>query len=71
VTELCELRLAPSTAFYLYGCHERDIESLRNGLPLEQYDDARVRTHILTLATKQARACLRHERCELLEASPA
>jgi arsenate reductase len=37
---------------------------------LEQYDDARIRTHILTLATKQARDCLRHERCELLEASP-
>jgi arsenate reductase len=37
---------------------------------LEGYDDARVRTHILTLATKQTRDCLRHERCELLEASP-
>jgi hypothetical protein len=36
---------------------------------LEGYDDARVRTHILTLATKQARDCLRKERCELLEAS--
>jgi arsenate reductase len=36
---------------------------------LEQYDDARVRTHILTLATKQARDCLRKERCELLAAS--
>ena len=37
---------------------------------LDGYDDARVRTHILTLATKQARDCLRHERCELLEVSP-
>jgi arsenate reductase len=37
---------------------------------LDQYDDVRIRSHILTLANRQARECLRHERCELLEAAP-
>jgi arsenate reductase len=37
---------------------------------LDQYDDVRIRSHILTLANRQARECLRHERCELLEATP-
>jgi arsenate reductase len=36
---------------------------------LDDYDDAVVRTHILTLATKQARDCLRKERCAVLEPS--
>ncbi|HEY2653196.1 MAG TPA: arsenate reductase ArsC [Solirubrobacteraceae bacterium] len=34
---------------------------------LDHYDDVPIRSHILTLAHKQARACLQHERCELLE----
>jgi arsenate reductase (thioredoxin) len=34
---------------------------------LEQYDDVVIRSHILTLAIKQARGCLRQERCALLK----
>jgi hypothetical protein len=34
---------------------------------LEDYDDVPIRTHILTLAHKQTRDCLRQERCDLLE----
>lgn len=34
---------------------------------LDQYDDVPIRSHILTLADKQTRACLQEERCELLE----
>ena len=34
---------------------------------LDDYDDVVVRSHILTLAHKQACECLRHDRCELLE----
>jgi protein-tyrosine-phosphatase len=37
---------------------------------LDQYDHVPIRSHILTLANKQARECLRHERCELLQAAP-
>jgi arsenate reductase len=37
---------------------------------LDQYDDVRIRSHIRTLVTRQARDCLRHERCEVLEALP-
>ena len=37
---------------------------------LDQFDDARIRTHILTLATKQVRECLRQEHCPMLEPSP-
>lgn len=33
---------------------------------LEDYDDVPIRSHILTLAHRQARACLREERCALL-----
>jgi hypothetical protein len=33
---------------------------------LDRYDDVPVRTHVMTLANKDARACLRAERCELL-----
>ena len=36
---------------------------------LDEYDDVRVRTHILTLATKRARECLRQEQCEMLDTS--
>lgn len=31
------------------------------------FDGARVRSHILTLAYRQARKCLSHDTCELLE----
>jgi arsenate reductase (thioredoxin) len=34
---------------------------------LDEYDDVRIRSHILTLAHKRTRACLTHETCELLE----
>jgi protein-tyrosine-phosphatase len=34
---------------------------------LDQYDDVPIRSHILTLAHRQTRECLQHERCELLE----
>jgi hypothetical protein len=34
---------------------------------LDQYDDVPIRSHILTLAHKQTRECLREERCDLLE----
>ncbi len=37
---------------------------------LDQYDHVRIRSHILTLANRQARECLGQERCELLEVSP-
>jgi arsenate reductase (thioredoxin) len=37
---------------------------------LDDYDDARVRSHILTLATRRARDCLRKEHCEMLEPTP-
>ena len=33
---------------------------------LDHYDDVPIRSHILTLANKQARACLREEHCALL-----
>ena len=33
---------------------------------LDHYDDVPIRSHILTLANKQARECLREERCALL-----
>jgi arsenate reductase len=33
---------------------------------LDQYDDAPIRSHILTLANKQARECLREQHCALL-----
>ena len=35
---------------------------------LDDYDDVPIRSHILTLAHKQTRECLRHEHCELLTA---
>jgi protein-tyrosine-phosphatase len=38
---------------------------------LDDYDDVPVRSHILTLAHKRARECLRKERCEVLEGSVA
>ncbi len=34
---------------------------------LDDYDDVPVRSHILTLAHKQARECLRREHCDVLE----
>lgn len=37
---------------------------------LDQYDDVPIRSHILTLANRQARECLSHERCELLKTAP-
>jgi arsenate reductase (thioredoxin) len=33
---------------------------------LVEYDEVPIRSHILTLANKQARECLRHETCEVL-----
>jgi Low molecular weight phosphotyrosine protein phosphatase len=33
---------------------------------LDDYDDVPVRSHILTLAAKRTRDCLRHEQCEML-----
>ena len=33
---------------------------------LDQYDDVVIRSHILTLATRDARTCLRHDPCALL-----
>jgi len=36
---------------------------------LDQYDDVPIRSHILTLAHKQTRECLREQRCGLLEPS--
>jgi len=33
---------------------------------LDDYDDVPIRSHILTLAAKRTRACLRHEQCEML-----
>jgi hypothetical protein len=33
---------------------------------LDEYDDVPIRSHILTLAHKQARQCVRDERCALL-----
>jgi arsenate reductase len=33
---------------------------------LDQYDDVPIRSHLLTLAHKQTRECLRQERCALL-----
>ena len=33
---------------------------------LDDYDDVPIRSHILTLAQKQARQCLRQEHCDLL-----
>jgi hypothetical protein len=33
---------------------------------LDQYDDVPIRSHILTLAHKQTRECLREEHCALL-----
>lgn len=35
---------------------------------LEDYDDVPVRSHILTLAHKRTRECLRQEHCDVLEA---
>ena len=36
---------------------------------LDDYDDVPVRSHILTLAHKRTRDCLRQERCDVLEAA--
>ncbi|HEY2159784.1 MAG TPA: arsenate reductase ArsC [Solirubrobacteraceae bacterium] len=36
---------------------------------LDDYDHVPIRSHILTLAHKQTRECLRHEDCEMLERS--
>lgn len=36
---------------------------------LDDYDDVLVRSHILTLAHKRSRECLRHDHCELLDSS--
>jgi protein-tyrosine-phosphatase len=46
----------------------RDPEVIRGCADrvLDQYDDVPIRTHILTLAHKQTRECLREERCALL-----
>jgi arsenate reductase len=38
---------------------------------LDEYDDVRIRSHILTLAHRRTRACLAHETCELLEHADA
>ena len=38
---------------------------------LDDYDHVPIRSHILTLAHKRARECLRHETCEVLEHTPA
>lgn len=48
----------------------RDPQTIRDCADrvLDQYDDAPVRSHILTLAHKQTRECLRHETCVLLRA---
>jgi arsenate reductase (thioredoxin) len=35
---------------------------------LEKFDGARVRTHIMTLAHRQTRECLRRDRCDLIAA---
>ncbi len=45
----------------IHGCADRI---------LDDYDDVPIRSHILTLAHKQTRACLQHEPCELLEPTP-
>jgi protein-tyrosine-phosphatase len=36
---------------------------------LDDYDDVPIRSHILTLAHKRTRECLRRERCDILEGS--
>jgi arsenate reductase len=36
---------------------------------LDEYDDVPIRSHILTLANKRARECLKQERCAVLEPS--
>ena len=38
---------------------------------LDDYDDVPIRSHILTLAHKRTRECLRHDTCEVLEHTPA
>ena len=38
---------------------------------LDRFDDARVRTHILTLAHRQTRECLRQDTCHLLTRKPS
>ena len=38
---------------------------------LDDYDDVPIRSHILTLAHKQTRECLRQEHCHVLESVPS
>ena len=46
----------------------RDAETIRGCADrvLDQYDDVPILSHILTLAHKQTRECLREQRCALL-----
>jgi hypothetical protein len=37
---------------------------------LDQYDDVPIRSHILSLAHRQTRECLRQETCAVLEHTP-
>lgn len=52
--------------------HTRDPQVIRGCADrvLDRYDDVRIRSHILTLANREARECLSHQRCELLETTP-
>lgn len=51
----------------------RTVEEIRAcaDAALHQFDEARVRSHILTLASRDARRCLREEHCHLTEPPPA
>lgn len=53
--------------------HTREPEVIRGCADriLDEYDDVPIRSHILTLAHKRTRDCLRKRECEMLEASLA
>ncbi len=53
--------LFPPPAEVIRGCADRI---------LDDYDDVKIRSHILTLAHKRTRDCLRQERCNVLELTP-
>jgi arsenate reductase len=59
-------RLLPSLIDEFGELREPEVIRACADRVLDQYDDVPVRTHILTLAHKQTRACLREEHCALL-----
>lgn len=59
-------QLLPELAQEFEGHHSADDIRACADAVLARFDGARVRSHVLTLAHRQARECLRHETCDVL-----